>query len=227
MGRVKDLWMEMENHEWEEIDALFKCPHCTEGDSGHVEVPVIYEGMGEVERPVTLRCHFCDTEFEGWITVDWDESKIALDDYRNLTVHSEPVRGFQNPPEIDWDDFYRPDHVQTDDGPYTLLVSNLNGINRLLTQSATLLDQELMLRMLLVQAVTALETFLGDTLLLEVNNREDAQKRLLMNNKLEIGTIKVLLKETFGIENFAHQKLMGSLRTVSYHNINKVQKLYQ
>ena len=214
MGQVKALWMEIESYEWEEIDAPFKCPHCVEGDSGLVEVPIIYEEMGEVDLPITLRCHFCDTEFDGMLTVNWDESKIVLDDHRSLAVHSEPVRGFQNPPDIDWDDYYNPGHDQTDDCPHSLLTNNLSGIKRLLAQSVGLMDQDLMLRMLLVQAVTALETYLGDTLLLVVNSREDAQQRLLMNDRLEIGTTRVLLKETFGIGNFAHKMLMQSLRTV-------------
>ena len=226
MGMVKRLWIEMENYEWEFTGVSFKCPACSDGDSGTVEVPVIYEGMDEVDMPVSVMCDYCDTEFDGIINVDWNESNITLDEFQHIGTVSQPVRGFQDTPDIDWEDLYPPSQDQSDDRPYTLLIEDLNSIGRLVAQSEALADQKIMLRMLLVQTVTALETFLGDTLLMEVNSKEEAQKRLLMNNDLEIGTTKILLKDTFLVENFALQRLMQALKAVSYHNIRKVHKLY-
>ena len=227
MGRAKALWMEMESYDWEQTYFDFVCPSCSKETTATAEVPVVYEGMIEVDLPLSVRCDACSAEFSANITTNWDNSEILLDEFPETEIQAEPVRGFQDPPDIDWEYLYGPDGLDFGNSPYGLLIKTLDGISRLVEQADGVADRDIMLRMLLVQSVTALETFLGDTLQLEVSGKEESQKRLLMNNALGIGTTRVLLRETFGIENFAHQRLMQALKAVSYHNFKKVQKLYQ
>lgn len=83
------------------------------------------------------------------------------------------------------------------------------------------------LQMLLVQAVTVMETYLSDTLISNVLQHESAQEKLLNSKQLGIGEQKFTLKDAWKKDDFANRALFDHLRRISYHDIKRVQKYYQ
>ncbi|MGJ8597144.1 hypothetical protein [Sulfitobacter sp.] len=231
MGRAKELMMEVEEAEWEESDATFYCPKCGEEVSASVDLPIVYEHSHSTDLPVTIVCHGCNGSFEGWVETDWDRCDITLEEYPDIDVEVSPARG----DAYDYEDHYDQEYFEWLDQqerlarPVFQAFSNtIDDIKALTTK--VLLDQQsqMLARMLLSQSITALETFLSDTMILTVTNNKEAQGRLLKAKSLGIGQTLFKLEDASGIENFAKDRLLWHLRRgVSFHNLDKVSKLFK
>ena len=102
MGRAKEMMMEMEEADWEETSVSFSCPSCKDSVEGTVELPIVYDGGFEHHFPIDVICCKCGSGYEGSVRTDWDDCEIELDDYPNLIVEAESVRGSSH----DYDDDY-------------------------------------------------------------------------------------------------------------------------
>jgi transcription elongation factor Elf1 len=227
MGRVKELMMEMEEHEWEFTEVQFKCPSCNICETGSAELPVVYH-HSEIEHfPVTITCDslVCGASFNCTLTATWNEYQIELDDYSSVEVRVDPIQGFEPDPYPDWDEYdFDSSHYISPLGTFN---STISGLKTIANSVQLVTHKDMLLRMLFVQAITALEAFLSDTLIQKIAIDVDAQKRLLESKQLGIGEQKISLKDAIGIENFARTKLLNYLTDELYHRLNKVQKLYQ
>ena len=227
MGMAKRLWMEMEELEWEYSSVFFDCPICGNASDDEADLPVVYQG-GEIDNiPIEITCSCCGEEYSATLNGDWDSYEIDIDGYTEVVVEAPPVRGFSAEP--DWDIDFEIEQPESS-APKAVFDVSIQGIYHLIGQlqtSKTISQNGLLARMLLVQIITTLEAYLGDTLLRSTSLNTEAQDRLLRSKKLEIGTQTFSLSDASGIENFAFKKLIAHLNHVSFHNLSKVQKLYQ
>ncbi len=228
MGQMKQLMMEMEEAEWKETEVFFHCPECGGDVDGFVELPVVYEYGDDHNLPVTVNCYICNTSFEGWVQTDWDNCKIELDEFPDTEIKAGPARGYAQDDDYDTGYYEWLEQQELDSRPVYMAFHHTMDDIKALT-SGVFLDQrsQMLARMLLAQSITALETYLADTLILAVSNNKDAQGRLLRSKDLGIGNIQYKLADAIGIKEFARTKLINYLNAVSFHSLIKVAKLFR
>jgi len=227
MGRVKALMMEMEEAQFEEADASFNCPVCKHDVDGSVELPVVYDNGNIEHLPVCMVCADCDTSFDGWVRTDWHSCEIELDDYPDIEVKADPVQGTNHD---NYDDGYYEwlaEQEYQSRSVYSAFCQTIGEVKELTAHMLFDKRSQMLARMLLAQSITALEVFLADTLIVTVTNNKDAQRRLLTSKRLGIGSAQIKIVDTIDIENFAKDKLLEHLRGVSFHNLQKVKKLFE
>lgn len=229
MGRAKQLMMEMEETQWEDADASFCCPNCDCEVEGSTSLPVVYEHGGEEHLPVSVLCFGCNMNFEGWVKTDWFNCEIELDEYPDVVVKASPARGSTHDyEEYDQDYFEWLEHQELSSRPVLkAFLGTINDVEALAVQVSLEPKSQMLARMLLAQSITALEVFLSDTLILAVLSYQIVQEKLLRSKSLEIGTRQFSLMDALGVEDFAKEKLLEHLRSVSFHNLGKVSGLYR
>jgi hypothetical protein len=81
-------------------------------------------------------------------------------------------------------------------------------------------------RMVFAQQITALEAYLCDTLINEVNKCKDSMDALFADDK-DLTTLKFTLKEIAADPDFVPKSVRKHLRSLLYHKIPKVSTLYK
>lgn len=229
MGRAKQLMLEMEEAQWEEADVSFCCPNCEYDVDGTTSLPVVYEHGGEEHLPISIRCFSCNSSFDGWVKTDWFTCEIELDEHPDVVVKANSARGSASDyEEYDHDYFEWLEQQELSSRPILkAFLRTIDDVAALASEISLEPKPQMLARMLLAQSVTALEVFLSDTLILAVLSHKAVQEKLLRSKSLEIGTKQFKLTDAFGVEDFAKEKLLEHLRSISFHNITKVSNLYQ
>lgn len=229
MGMAKKMWMEMEEAQWEEADVNFRCPHCKKVVDGATEIPIVYDNGDHHHFPISIRCTECDTNYDAWVSTDWDTCEVELDGYPKVSVKAQPARGYVN----DYDDY---DHeyyewLEQQERPHRevfhTLCQTLDNIEELCTLQLDEQQSNMLRRMLLAQSITAMEVFFADTLIPAAAASVEVQERMLRSKSLGIGATQFRLSDATGKADFAKEQLVGYLRAVSFHDIAKVTKLFQ
>ena len=229
MGFVKNMMIEMEEAEWEEADVNFRCPHCKKAVDGLTELPIVYDNGDQHNFPISILCTVCRTNYDAWVVTDWDTCEIELNEYPKVSVEAEPARGYFNDYDEYDQDYY--EFLEQQERPhrevFRTLCRTLDNIEELCTLDVD--DQQAgMLRiMLLVQSITAMEVFFADTLIPAAAASKEVQERLLKSKRLGIGETEFRLSDAAGKVDFAKEKLVDHLRAVSFHNLEKVTRLFQ
>jgi len=229
MGRAKALMMEMEEAQWEASDVSFYCPDCEAEVDGTVELPIVYENGDTEHLPVTVECFSGHHNFDGWVKTDWDSCVIELDDYPDVAIETEPMRGSAS----DYDD-YDQDYYewlerqeQLSRPVFRAFTQTMSDVKALTSKVLLDAQSQMLARMLLAQSITALEVFLADTLILTVSSSQKAQEKLLGSKTLGIGNKQFKLADAIGVEDFAKTRLLEHLRAVSFHNIQSANGLFR
>lgn len=230
MGLVKQMMMEADDADWEPASVFMYCPECKEYVEASTELPVVYEDDERTFLPVAVQCCSCDASFDGYVETDWNDCNIELDDHPEAQVEASPLRGAMVDNSDDYDqEFF--DWLERVDGPkrplYEAFIKTSDDIKELTAGVYSDAQSQMLARMLLVQSITALETFLADTLISIVARRKVAQGRLLRSKSLSIGETQFKLVDALGAQDFAKDKLLSSLKSVSFHNLKRVEKLFQ
>ncbi|MFN3253828.1 hypothetical protein [Roseibium album] len=228
MGRVKNLQIEVDEAEWEESHASFHCPICEKDVDGAVDLPVVYEHSDEIELPVSVMCYDCHSIFQGWVKTDRGSCEIAFDDYPDVDVTADPAIGYyEDANELDYFEWLAEEEARSARPVRRAFIKTVKEVQSLAFGLKSDQQSEMLARMLLTQSITALEVFLGDSLVFTVTKTKEAQEKLLKSKDLEIGVKCFALKDALGIEDFAKYKLLEHLRFVSFHNLQKTNKLFQ
>lgn len=223
MGFAKSLMMEMDEYDWDEVEVSFKCPICEADSTSYVELPIVYPESEIRFLPVVIPCSECEKELNATLDGGWLTCEIVLDNYQDVEVEAELTQSFADEPSIDWED-YRPD---SDNSPLNVFKETVSGLKQIVDTAYNEGRSQLMLRMALVHTITALEAYLGDTLIRKVIADLEAQKRILNTAELEVGEKQFSLKKAIGINDFAKTKLIEHLKSITFHNIKKSQKLFR
>jgi len=203
----------------------FRCPTCRHFNVQNVEVPELdysadspsdYTSNGEA----ILWCEACENEFPSAVWCNGSHCEFTLDDYPHVKLTGDPPLYSQDQNDY-WLDYDPPDD------PFAICMTTLEQIGSQLTDKATHKDDpQLLNRMVFSQAITALESYLFDTLVRRVTNSRDVLVRLLNRDKV-INQEKFTLQALANNERLLEEHMRKYLGSVLYHNLERVNFLYE
>jgi len=119
----------------------------------------------------------------------------------------------------DWLDYEVPAN------PYRVFMDSYHQTGDLLADQGGVRGDHIVNRMIFSQQITALEAYLGDTLLNEVMGDKAAMQRLI-DMDADLAKEKFTLSEVSKDPSLVERKVRTHLREVMYHNLKKVDVLY-
>src|SRR5690348_638773 len=160
----------------------FHCPACHADNTLNVPVPEFdfaVESMADLssEGQTELWCEFCETEFPASVWCSSSYCQFTLDDHPNIVITGD-APFFSQADDDYWIDYDPPED------PFGICVITLDQMRTLVTDEPTHKDDpQLLNRMVLSQSVTALETYLFDTLVRRIFADRSLISRLLERDK--------------------------------------------
>jgi hypothetical protein len=136
----------------------------------------------------------------------------VIEDFDYGLQHDEPE--FE-----DWLDY------EASANPYRVFMDSYHHTGDLLADHGGVRGDHLVNRMIFSQQITALEAYLGDTLLNEVMSDKEAMQRLIDKDD-DLAKEKFTLSEVSNDPGLVKRKVRTHLREVMYHNLKKVDVLY-
>ncbi|RJL15830.1 hypothetical protein [Paracoccus siganidrum] len=177
------------------------------GSEIHYEATIDHPELGDLtwglwEYPIGIENHHITDAGKHEVIEDFD---YGLE-------HGEPE------PD-DWLDYEAPAN------PYQVFMASYHHTGDLLADHGGVRGNDLVNRMIFSQQITALEAYLGDTLLNEVLRDKGAMQRLIEKDE-DLGREKFTLFEISSDPDLVERKVRTHLRKVLYHNLKKVDILY-
>ena len=111
------------------------------------------------------------------------------------------------------------------DNPFTVFMASYQQTSELLTNHGSDNGTDLLNRLLFSHQITALEAYLGDTLLNDVLRDNDAIARLIQKDS-DLAQKKFTLNDIAADPNLVKKEVREYLRSILYHNLAKVDVLY-
>lgn len=188
-----------------------------------------WDAVGGEERQMGPEIHY-EAMIEhpelGNLTWGLWEYPIGIENYRETNAgHHEVIDDFdyglnQIKPEPDeWIDYTAPDN------PFTIFMDSYHHTGDLLADHGNDNGGHLLNRMIFSHQVTALEAYLGDTLMKEVMGDTNAMQRLIDQDG-DLAKEKFTLAEISKEPGLVKRKVQEHLRSILYHNLAKVDVLY-
>ena len=147
---------------------------------------------------------------------NYHETKVGphelIEDFRYGLEHSE-----SEPSE--WNDYSIPDD------PFAIFMNSYRHTGDLLADHGDHGGHQLVNRMIFVQQIAAMEAYLADKLINEVYADPDAFQRVLHGDD-DLSKAKFTLPEIAKDPDFVKQKVREHLRSLLYHNLSKVNVLF-
>ncbi|WP_246008488.1 hypothetical protein [Afifella aestuarii] len=109
--------------------------------------------------------------------------------------------------------------------PYRVFMDSYHHTGDLLADHGGVRGDHLVNRMIFSQQITALEAYLGDTLLNEVMRDKEAMQRLIDKDE-DLAKEKFTLSQISNDPGLVERKVRTHLREIQYHNLKKVDVLY-
>ena len=203
--------------------AEFQCPTCKGHAIAEVVVPEpSWDELYGVKRldsegPVLVVCQWCKSEFSGYVRATPSMSKITLNDYPCLNLHS-TVPSF-----IMTDDEEAADNTPED--PFEAFMQSHRDTGAMLAERGGD-GTHIVNRMVFAHRISAMEAFLGDTMINAVQADPAAFGRLLTLNK-DLEKEKFTLAEIYASPHFVKSKVGAYLRSIMWHNLQKANVLYK
>jgi hypothetical protein len=205
-------------------DISFVCPMCAHNVFDRVDVPEPHwmaDRASDItaEDDIDLQCLKCDNEFSAHVFNSGGDCDIALHDFPDVTINA-GLAFYDGPDSDDWDEPEPPENA------FSVFLGSHNETSAMLREnSMPLSGSNLMFRMLFAHQISAMEAFLADTAINEVNSKPEAMDRLLKEDK-------DLMKEKFDLAqiaadpNIVRKTVIEHLRSLMYHNLGRVNALY-
>ncbi len=207
-----------------ETNVSFECPKCGEIANTAVEVPepdwTGAERFSDLnsEGATEVVCNKCKTDFPASVTNSAGSCDVVLDDHPDVYLSCDMA--FFSPEEEDWLE------LETKGDPYAFFNESHRQAAQVLAEHGGDAGAHLVNRMVFAQQVSALEAYLGDTLMRGVEANKDALQRLIETDK-ELLAEKVTLAEIAKNPDLLKDRVKSHLRGVLYHNLQKVDFLYR
>lgn len=208
------------------------CPMCGGRAECNVDVPEPHWGTAEKMSDLTsegeteIVCNLCQNEFSAYVMNSSAGCYITLDEHPDTEVSADYA--FFSPP-TDTDDWLNTD-LPLD--PYEIFISSHYHLGDILSEygvggSGNLPHSALLInRMVFTQQVSALEAYLGDTLIKRVLDSEEALQKLLAQDK-DLKDIKLSLACVSKNPNIVRDTVKNHLQETLFHNLAKVASLYK
>jgi hypothetical protein len=171
------------------------------------------------EDETELKCPACDTEFPGHVFNSGGHCDVSLLDHPDTKV--EAGHAFydglaENEPWVDY---------SVPDDPYAIFMDSYHETGDLLADQGGD-GTRLVNRMIFSQQVTALEAYLGDTLINGALSDNTTIERLLAE-EADLKDTKLSLKDILADPDIVKTQIKVHLKSILYHNIAKVRVLYK
>lgn len=203
----------------------FETGQIHEIDSGELD----WEPVGDDEREMGPEIHYeavVDHPELGLLTWSLWEYPFGIENHQSTDVRGhEVVSDFryglehEEPEPDEWIDYPVPDN------PFTIFMDSYHHTGDLLADHGTDNGRFLFNRMVFSHQVTALEAYLGDTLINAVIDDAAAMQRLIEKDT-ELVKEKFTLVEISKEPALVERKVREYLRSILYHNLAKVDVLY-
>ncbi|SCA55947.1 conserved hypothetical protein [Candidatus Terasakiella magnetica] len=201
----------------------FSCPECEEYTLCDIYVPEP-DFSGEKtsdcisEADVEVECENCGAGFDVSVVNRWGQIDAEIRKHPEIEIDATDAQYTQD--EDDWEDYELPDN------PYYHFRDAISHSSLILGKFGPQDFQGTINRMVFVQAFSALEAYLSDTLISSVLNDRVALARVLQRDK-ELLKQKFTLHEIYSEPKLIEQKVKAYLLDISYHNLGKVSHLYK
>lgn len=187
-----------------------------------------WDTVGSEERQMGPEIHY-EAALEhselGQLTWSLWEYPGGIENHRQTDVGKHELiddldYGLEHEPEPDiWADYDLPDN------PFTIFMDSYHHTGDLLAEYGSDNGAHLVNRMIFSHQVTALEAYLGDTLIKAVLADAAAMTRL-MTTDTELSKERYSLMEVAGDPRLVQRRVREYLRGILYHNLAKVDFLY-
>lgn len=204
--------------------------HHTTGEIYLVESDELeWDAVGDEERQMGPKVHYeAMVEHAALGVLTWSlwEYPIGIEDYHETNVGPHEViadfdygleKGEPEPDE--W--VYYP----VPDDPFTIFMSSYHHTGDLLADHGRDSGVHLLNRMVYSQQITAMEAYLADRLINEIDADMGAFQRLLDADE-DLSKEKFTLAEILRDSTLVQRKVSEHLRSIQYHNLAKVDVLY-
>lgn len=200
----------------------FRCPQCGYSDLLELPVPQFnfnVERMSDLcsEDQIEFACPSCETEFSGDVTCTSASCEIAISEPSPFTMVGDPPMFSADPEEAyepPWD-------------PFSLFQET---IQRCLTVADMGFDAkndpQFLKRMAFTTIVTALETYLSDTLLNAIKADNAALGSLIAKDR-HFAAMKIPLSELVNCPDFASRHVRKSIQEIPFHNLPRADVIYK
>jgi hypothetical protein len=188
-----------------------------------------WDAVGGDERQMGPEIHYeAVLEHPALGRLSWSlwEYPVGIENYDETNVGGHAVvedfdYGLEHEADPDdWVDYPLPDH------PFTYFMNSYHQTGELLADHGKDHGGHLLNRMVFSHQVTALEAYLGDTLMNAVLGDKAAMDRLMATDT-DLLQEKFTLAEIAADQNLVEKKIREYLRSILYHNLAKVDFLYQ
>ena len=204
--------------------------HASSGKIFEIEADELdWDAVGSDERQMGSEIHYeavVDHPELGELTWGLWEYPVGIENYHNTDVGKhEVVEDFDyglehgEPEPDDWLDYEAPSN------PYWVFMNSYHHTGDLLADHGGARGDHLVNRMIFSHQITALEAYLSDTLLNEVMADKAAMQRMIDQDE-DLGKEKFTLSEVSKDPGLVERKVREHLRSVMYHNLKKVDVLY-
>jgi len=214
--------------------ARFKCPECNESVEVEVEVPEVdwnVEPLADSisEDDADIECPACGSVFTALVQNSPSHCLVEIYDHPNVKVEADDAAfATSEDPEADQDWL----NSSTPADPYGIfrdtcyhledvLAEYGEGGRGVLYHSAALIN-----RMTFAQSVSALEAYLGDTLVNAVMKRPEAMRRMVLKDA-ELSEQKLTLAQVLDNKESVANRVEDYLRGLLYHNLAKIEVIYK
>ncbi|MHC0055837.1 hypothetical protein [Actibacterium sp. D379-3] len=206
-----------------QTNIVFHCPSCGQSSGIEVQVPELNfmsDKMSEhvSEGEVYISCPNCKANFDGYAYCTGHECTISIEEH-DLEIHGDPPM-YSPTDDYNWGEYDIPDD------PHGIFLSTHDQMLELLDIEFVLAhDDQIVARMIFAQLISAMEAYLADTLMSQVLGDPNKTKALLAKDT-ELNKQNFSLKDIAGDEGIVERHVQGYLRRILYHNLGKVQFLY-
>lgn len=202
----------------------FRCPLCLASNTQKVHVED--RGSSDIgisdytfECDAEIVCPYCESEFPATVSCNNFYCQFTLNDHPEISITGDSP-SFSQAEDDFWIDYDPPED------PFGICLATLEQMKSLINDEPTHRDDpQLLNRMVLSQSVTALETYLFDTLVRRLSEDRGLVARLLTRDK-HINQEKFTLKALADNEKLLDDEVRKYLGGVLYHNLERVNFLY-
>lgn len=158
-----------------------------------------------------------ENEFSGKVSDELIES--LADEYIDISHEWSP--------QPDEDDLYRDDWVPDDlEGPYMELIAALNQIEMSSKEERSLMNGPLILRLLYLNIIISLESYLGDSFSAIVFKQPPWLERFVHNSS-HLREQKISLADVFKRARTVEKDVRDLVGGISWHDLSNVAKIYK
>jgi hypothetical protein len=201
----------------------FTCPLCGRPNEQEIDVPDVdwnVEPLSDslTEDDIDIECQHCGGYLAAHVSNSPSHCTVEFLEYPQVDVSADDAPFAQEPMEEgDW-------RAQVPELPFDELRTGLNTQRRMLAEGWPS-DRSVFIRMVFAQVIGLMEAYLGDTLIRAVETDADALRRLVAGAE-ELSKEKLSLEEFLTNPGLVRERVWKYLRDIQYHNLAKVDALY-